>query len=61
MRIIVIGTTRTIQFAATSTAWDELTTWMWQHEEECQSVFDVHNAVKVLGGMIRTLINGEER
>ncbi|TVR63025.1 MAG: DUF4838 domain-containing protein [Spirochaetaceae bacterium] len=51
----------TIGTTAISAAWDELATWMWQHEQECRNVFDVHNAVKVLGGTIRTLVNGGER
>ena len=47
--------------ATAAAAWDDLAEWMWRHEEECQSVFDVHNAVRVLGGMIQTLTNGDQR
>jgi hypothetical protein len=42
--------------AAARDAWDRLRRSMWENEDQYQEVFDVHNAVRVLGSVCETLL-----
>ncbi len=42
--------------ASARAAWDRLKTSLWDNEDQYQEVFDVHNAVRVLGSICDTLL-----
>ncbi len=42
--------------AAARDAWDRLKHSMWENEDQYQEVFDVHNAVRVLGSVCESLL-----
>jgi hypothetical protein len=40
-------------------AWDRLRTSLWDNEDQYQDAFDVHNAVRVLGGICERLLRAD--